>query len=306
MKLYWKNVNIRTFLARRLRNIESFNKVFPLGAGGDARYNYIVWMTHLNRLNTNGFTGVPKTVAELGPGDSIGVGLAALLSGAESYVGLDVHNYYDVQKNLQYFDDILDLFERKAAIGGGIKFPHKILTEEVLKKSLNPARIEKIRKELSNISPDNKMIKYVAPWSDPKFIQANSVDFILSQCVLEHVGKLEECYLSMFDWLNIDGYMSHLIDFQCHSFAKEWNNHWFWSEEKWQFVKGGDKYDFTAFNRIPASKHVELTKSSGFNNLKLEPLKRESNLEHNQLSSNFSWLTEEDITTSGLILFAQK
>ena len=150
------------------------------------------------------------------------------------------------------------------------------------------------------------MIKYVAPWSDPKFIQANSVDFILSQCVLEHVGKLEECYLSMFDWLNIDGYMSHLIDFQCHNFAKEWNNHWFWSEEKWQFVKGGDKNDFSAFNRIPASKHVELTKGSGFKNLKLEPLKRESNLEHNQLSSNFSWLTEEDITTSGLILFAQK
>ena len=56
-------------------------------------------MTHLNRLNTNGFAGVPKTVAELGPGDSIGVGLAALLSGAKSYVALDIHNYYDVQKN---------------------------------------------------------------------------------------------------------------------------------------------------------------------------------------------------------------
>lgn len=306
MKLYCKNVNIKTFLGRRLRNIELFNKVFPIGTGNDGRYCYIVWMTHLNRLNTNESVGIPNNVAELGPGDSIGVGLAALLSGAKSYVALDIHNYYDVQKNLQDFDDILDLFKRRASIEGSFKFPHKILTEEVLKKSLNPDRIEKIRKEICNISSNNKMIKYVAPWSDPKFIQANSVDFILSQCVLEHVDKLEECYLSMFDWLKVDGYMSHLIDFQCHDFAKEWNNHWFWSEEKWQFVKGGDKNDFTAFNRMPASRHVELTKGSGFKNLKLEPLKRESNLEHNQLSSNFSWLTEEDITTSGLILFAQK
>src|SRR5215467_13821096 len=52
------------------------------GGSNSARYCYSVWFRHLINLDSCGFKIKGARVAELGPGDSIGVGLAALLSGA--------------------------------------------------------------------------------------------------------------------------------------------------------------------------------------------------------------------------------
>src|SRR5688500_12129197 len=60
------------------------------GGSGAPRYCYAVWLRHLVMLNRHGFVIKGASVGELGPGDSIGTGLAALLSGADRYVGLDV------------------------------------------------------------------------------------------------------------------------------------------------------------------------------------------------------------------------
>ena len=59
------------------------------GHAPSASYGYDVWMKHLWHLWKNGLRKVPETVVELGPGQSLGVGLAALLSGASGYYGLD-------------------------------------------------------------------------------------------------------------------------------------------------------------------------------------------------------------------------
>lgn len=46
-----------------------------------ARYCYSVWLRHLEKLFEAGATDIPRVVGELGPGRSIGVGIAALLGG---------------------------------------------------------------------------------------------------------------------------------------------------------------------------------------------------------------------------------
>src|SRR5689334_3926898 len=69
---------------QRLQEIRSPLRKRHLGTGGSssARYCYSVWLRHLSMAARLGLNTDPKDVAELGPGHSIGVGLAALLSGA--------------------------------------------------------------------------------------------------------------------------------------------------------------------------------------------------------------------------------
>src|SRR5215470_58366 len=80
------------------------------GGSDSARYCYSVWLRHLRSLAPYGFRVKGAHVGELGPGDSIGTGLAALLSGAASYVGLDVMPF-SAKANLQeIFDELVQLY----------------------------------------------------------------------------------------------------------------------------------------------------------------------------------------------------
>ena len=104
----------------------------------NAEYCYSVWLRHLLLLSqTEGFT-TPKTVAELGPGGSLGVGLAALLSGADTYYALDIVKYSKIESNLDLLDGLVELFGNRTPVSAGYAgdslpvFPHHILTDELL------------------------------------------------------------------------------------------------------------------------------------------------------------------------------
>src|SRR5262245_66258769 len=58
------------------------------GTGGTVspRYCYSVWLRHVGLMHAHGLDTDPRTLVELGPGESIGVECAALLTGAERYV----------------------------------------------------------------------------------------------------------------------------------------------------------------------------------------------------------------------------
>jgi hypothetical protein len=123
--------------------------VYRRGTGGTdtPAYCYEVWLKHLTLLWENKLRAIPNSVAELGPGDSLGVCLAALLSGAGKYYALDVVPFANQARNLQIFDGLVELFKQRAARPSrgwpnydahldGRLFPSHILTREILNESL--------------------------------------------------------------------------------------------------------------------------------------------------------------------------
>lgn len=82
----------------------------------DGRYCYSVWLRHLIHAHKAGYVVKNSTVAELGPGDTLGMGLAALISGANMYYAMDVYKYWDIKRNLRIFDHIVSLFRNKTSI----------------------------------------------------------------------------------------------------------------------------------------------------------------------------------------------
>ena len=72
-------VGAATFVPGVRGLLVSAKEAFGLGGAVSARYCYSVWLRHVVLLAQNGLWKYPKSVAELGPGDSLGVGFCALL-----------------------------------------------------------------------------------------------------------------------------------------------------------------------------------------------------------------------------------
>src|SRR5438093_11810020 len=86
------------------------------GGTNSPRYCYSVWLRHLVTLHRFGFKIHGAQVGELGPGDSIGVGLAALLSGANAYVGLDVLPFSAKAGLENIFDELVQMYSHREPI----------------------------------------------------------------------------------------------------------------------------------------------------------------------------------------------
>lgn len=288
------------------------------GTGGtnSARYCYSVWLRHLVMAHRNRLcTGIPKVVAELGPGDSIGIGLAALISGTEVYYGLDIVEHATLRRNLTIFDELVDLFRRKENIPDekefpdvkpyldSYEFPSQILTDDRLFASLMEKRIEQIRNSVVNFNSDTSLIKYVTPWFRPDIIQQGFVDMVYSQAVLEHVSDLHDTYKAIYLWLKSNGFVSHQIDFKCHGTADDWNGHWTYSDFTWKLIRGRRPY---LLNREPHSTHIKLLEEAGFKIECDERIKTPSKICHEHLAPHFRNMSAEDLTTSGAFIQATK
>ena len=156
------------------------------GVGGhtdSAAYCYGVWMKHRTLLHEQGFRSVPHTMAELGPGDSLGVGLCALLSGSSHYIGLDVVAHSNRERNQLLLKGLVKLFRSRApnadkgwpefsAYLDERQFPSHILTEQVLEQALDEERVDAISRAIDLPSDENPItVEYKAPWFDPRVIE---------------------------------------------------------------------------------------------------------------------------------------
>lgn len=297
--------------------IPGIGKLFLKGTGGtnSARYCYSVWLRHLVKAKENHLETNPGVVAELGPGDSIGIGLSALLSGTESYRAFDIVKYANNEKNIEIFEGLINLFNQRENIPDDVefpfvlphldsyKFPSHILTDERLKKALDPERVERIRNDIQRLNDPSSSIQYVVPWNHQKMIQENVIDMIFSQAVLEHVDHLQETYRVLYRWLKPGGYMSHVIDFKSHNITSTWNGHWMYSEWMWKLIRGKRSY---LINREPHSVHVRI-----INRLQLQivtdiQLKSTSAIAREHLAQHYRELSEDDLTTEASFIQAMK
>lgn len=300
---------------KRLPFLRNFHIPDATGGTIESRYCYAVWMRHL--VNSYRFLGtIPQTVAELGPGDSLGTGFAALLSGSSHIIALDAVKYWDNERNLRIFDELVDLFRSRAAIPGGSEypkvrpflkdynFPINILTDKLLDESLTERRIASIRKEIGDIdNPANTFIRYKIPWDDDGVVHENSLEFIFSQAALESVEEIEKAYRAMQKWLKPGGIMSHTIDFRSHGLTRNWNGHWVFNDFEWKLVKGNRKF---LINRQPFSSHISLHSKNGFIVLYKETVRTENLIDRKALAGRFNKLSDEDLTTSGCYIISKK
>ena len=286
------------------------------GPGGteSARYCYSVWLRHLVMAHEIGLLTDPRVVAELGPGGSIGTGMAALISGADNYYAFDVVPYASTERNLVVFDQLVEMFHSREKIPDeeefpevepkllSYRFPDEVLTAERLTCALGTERLARLRRTVAAADSGNSCVRYQVPWYEIEVVEKNSVDMIFSQAVLEHVDALALTYERMWRWLKPEGFMSHTIDFRCHGTAKNWNGHWTYSELVWKLLRRGRPY---LINRAPCSRHIELIKLNGFNIVVERRRSLPSRIDERQFAPRFRG-KGNDLTTSGLFIQAVK
>lgn len=280
------------------------------------RYYYSVWLRHLRQVSRVSADTDPKCVAELGPGDSLGLGLAAVLSGADRYYALDRLRYATSGHNLTILDELIELFRARAPIPDDDELPHvhpklddyrfpsDLLGDARLDRTLEASRLERIRRVVGEQrEADGEIeIRYFAPWDDAAEIQPKMVDWVFSQAVLEHVDDVQAAYLNLSRWLRHGGLMSHRIDYSSHGITRDWNGHWTVSDLMWKLVRGRRAY---LINRMPHSAHVAALRKAGFRIAAEQPSAGQP-LSRRDLWRSYKLLSDRDLTTTGAFLIAEK
>jgi SAM-dependent methyltransferase len=280
------------------------------GGSNSPRYCYAVWLRHLVTLNPYGFRIDGARIGELGPGDSIGTGLAALLSGAIQYVGLDIVPFSAKADLEEVFDELTRMYSRREPIPDHHEFPHlrpRLDSYEFPYHLIDwmgfTDRVERIRSELKTGVNSGQLVRYRAPWTSPNDVTVASLDLIFSQAVLEHVDALEETYRTMFMWLKPGGYASHIIDFSAHHQSPFWNGHWAYSDWEWRLVRGRREF---LLNREPLSTHLACAKEVGFEVLLSKRNYDGHGLNVHALARRFQVLEAEDVQTRVAMLILRK
>lgn len=297
--------------------IPGARRLFARGTGGstNSRYCYSVWLRHLVMAHRNGLNTDPSTVAELGPGDSLGTGLCAVLTGADRYLAFDVVRHDNAERNAVVLEELIELLARHAPIPDeseyprvnprlpSYAFPSEILTDERLNRALAPERLARIRSALRHESAEGIVIRYTSRWEDPAVIEPETVDLILSQAVLEHVEHLPQTYAAMRQWLRPGGLSSARIDFRSHAYARDWNGHWGHSEAMWWLIRGNRPF---LLNREPLSTHRRLLGEAGFTILHEQPERGSGGIQRDRLAKRFRHISDEDLSTQGVYILAVK
>jgi hypothetical protein len=276
-----------------------------------ARYCYTVWLRHWIRLRDLGVSVNGASIGELGPGNSLGIGLAALLCGATRYCGLDLVPFASSADLDKLLAELHQLFIAHEALPGETEFPEVCpkldsydFPRALIEEGCFADRVEQIAYHLKS-SPlrDRGAIRYIAPWTSVTAVEKDSLDLVISQAVLEHVDDLEETYHAMYAWLRCGGYGSHVISFYSHRLSPIWNGHWAYSDWEWRLVRGGRRF---LINREPLQTHVELAMAAGFEIVHIERYYDQNGYTLNALAPRYGSISTEDAKTRAALVVLKK
>ncbi len=304
----WKPLlkGMASFVVPSLRNMRS-----PTFAMTGAEYCYSVFLRHFSHVAPLTGGAVPAHVAEFGPGSSIGVGLCALLAGAETYTGLDVVDCTNDAFNLEAFDKLVAMFrERRAVPQSGTftpiftpaadwSFPAALVPN--LEHALEPGRLARIRADI--VAKSGAFIRVATPWTRADVIAPQSLDWIFSQSVLEHVDDAAKVYDCARLWLRPGALMSHENDYTSHDLTYHWNGHWTIGDTAWCALRGKRPY---LINRLPHSAHVAMLKERRFEiPVELDQVRAQEALPQSQFAPAFRAMSAADATTSVVFFVAR-
>jgi hypothetical protein len=292
------------------------------GASGrpTAAYCYSVWMRHLSIITKAVPSFRPRMVVELGPGESLGVGCAALLSGAEQYVALDLVARADPMHDVQLLDELVTMFAHHAPIPDerlfpnllpklpAYNFPNRLFTDDGPRHiDIDPERVQAIRAALldrQDVLYDNVPVGYAAPWG-PRTLDRQSVDLVITQAVLQDMAheptksELAGTFQAMSRWLRKGGVMSHQINLAFPGNA-EWNHHWRYSDAAWRLVRGNRPF---FENRVPVSTYLTLCEENDFQVVSVKRVEQEG-IPREKAAPRFKDLPDEDFRTSSVHIVA--
>ena len=232
----------------------------PLLDSSNAEFCYSVFLRHASYLPGP----VAGSVAELGPGGSIGVGLAALIAGADSYTALDSHWHMDVDRTLQVFERLVALFRARTPIPAegphATTFPppHRWGFPDTVTPRLDPAWLSNIERA---IRTGGHPVHIAVPWETTQTIAPASVDWLFSHSCLEHIDRIGEALDATHRWLRPGALATHEIDHRSHNLGATWDSHWGMSPAVWHLLRGRRHY---LINRRPHSFYIERQRTLGF------------------------------------------
>lgn len=290
-------------------------KTLKTGGTCSARYCYSVWMRHLIHYYQIK-KEIPQVVAEFGPGDTIGSGVAALLCGVEKYYALDFTRYAGMSKIGMIFGQLLKMMRERSAIPDdsefpgmypklkSYSFPDYILTDEILEECLSEERVTRIKNALRQAKDGQKesIIEYLAPWWKENTAVVKC-DMIFSQAVFEHIDDYAYAHSVIANIAEVGAIVSHQIDFSCHGCADQWNGHWAYGNFTWRLVYGTRPY---FLNRAPLADHINEMIRTGIKIQKCVRVRGTDGISRKDVSRKYAKMSEKDLYTCGAYVLGIK
>lgn len=291
------------------------NKRVSTGGTCDAAYCYSVYLRHLINFYELKHS-MPKTVVEFGPGDTIGIGLMALLCGAKKYYALDYLQYAGMHKVDFILEQLIHMLRSRREIPGdneypgvypklkSYQFPDYILSDTQMREYLSAERIVAIKEAVQQLKrrSSSELIYYIAPWQR-KRITGIKADFVYSQAVFEHIDEYKVAHKVIGDILEPNGVVSHQIDFGCHGCAERWNGHLAYNRLVWKLVYGTRPY---FLNRASLSSHIGEMQKAGIQIKKCVRVRDKNGITRDMLNRDFAKISDKDLETRSAYIIGVK